>query len=359
MVSRRILHVVDHLVPASGVASVVISLIEGVRDFTHDVAVYGMCDPSIGQKIINQGGNVYKLPGITSKFGILFAREFIILLQNVPYRIVHGHLLNSAFVYMRIAKWLKVPGRIIHVHSTLGADTHFKRIRNKVLTCGITKLANCNVAVSVDAAKYAFGKKHSHVVSNGISTSRFRYNPDVRQEIREELGVRKDVLCVGNVARFTKLKNHTFLLDVFMKMCMQSNCILMLVGEGPQEVEIMNLVSAMGLSDYVKFLGARNDVERLYQAFDVFLLPSLAEGFGLAALEAQCAGLGCVVSDQTPITVGCSNRIKFISLNDTGTWAETALSMAKLQRIDGSKSVRDAKLDDKTMCDEILKIYQE
>jgi len=358
--SRRVLHVIDHLVPASGVASVVMLLVKGIRDFIQDVAIYGECDSLMKQEVIECGGRVYKLPDVTQQFGTPFAKSFSALLEDASYDVIHGHLLNSAFIYLRIAKRLNVLGRIIHIHSALGADTLIKRIRNKVLSKGVNRLASCKIAVSAEAARYAFGKDYAdvHIMGNGVDTSRFKYNLEVRQQVRKELEIAEDVLCVGNVARFVKLKNHIVLLDVFKEMRLRTNSILVLVGEGVLEKKIKALVQAAGLSDYVRFLGTRHDVDRLYQAFDIFLLPSLSEGFGLAAAEAQCAGLGCVVSEHVPVTVKCSDRVRFLPLDDSKVWADTAISLAQQIRHDGSANVQMAGLGTETTCNEILCLYQ-
>ena len=358
---NRVLHVVDHLIPASGVASVVMHLVNGVPEFTQDIAVYGECDKIIEQTVINCGGEVHPLPDVTLQLGKPFSKAYSELLQRVPYTIIHGHLMNSAFIYLREAKRVKIPGRIIHAHSALGADTFVKRVRNKVLSMGVDRWANSMVAVSNEATHHAYGKKSGRVniCENGIDVNRFKFDEVVRQQVRSELGIANDVLCVGHVGRFAGLKNHTFLLDVFRAMSVHTHCLLLLVGEGYLEDEIKGMVQVAGLEECVKFMGVKRDVERMYQAFDVFLLPSHSEGFGLAAVEAQCAGLGCVVSEYVPRVVECSKRIRFLPLGDSELWAETALELAKQDRGDGSEMVRCAGLDTESMCNKFLHIYKQ
>jgi len=361
MNNNRVLHVLDKLTPDSGVASVVMMLVNGIKEFAQDIAVYGGCDPLMKKEVIAHGGNVYVLPNITQRLGHSYAKAFSALLQeNPPYGVVHGHLLNSAFIYQQEASRKKVPKRIIHAHSALNADALVKRIRNNILSVGISRWVNTYVAVSAKAAQFAFGKrnKNVHIVNNGISTSQHSYNKLERKKIREELGLADDVICVGHVGRFSALKNHMFLLDVYKVMRAHANCMLVLVGDGPLVENAKSAVHIAGLSDYVKFLGTRHDVNKLYQAFDVFLLPSLSEGFGLVAVEAQCAGLGCVVSEHVPTTVSCSNRIRFLPLNDVNVWAKASLDMIQHNRVDGADGVLSAELDAETMCDKILEIYQ-
>lgn len=360
----RVLHVLDHLTPASGVASVVMNCVTGITKIRQDLAIYGKCDPDMCRAVEICGGKVYKLPDVTTTFGKPFSSAFAKLLKEQQYSVIHGHLLNSAFMYLRIAKKLGIPHRIIHAHNPVSADSTAKKIRNDILALGLPFWANKYIAVSEATAINIFGKMIKTVpdisiIQNGIDSSRFRFDPDSRKEVRQELCLSDDVLCVGHIGRFAKQKNHSFLLDVFDKMRKKANCVLILVGDGPLEDLIKEKAQAMGMSERIKFLGKRNDTEHLYQSFDVFLLPSLFEGFGLVAVEAQCAGLGCLVSDCVPRIVECSNNIHFLSLENAELWADTALNMATMLRTDGSTAIKSANLDISTMCDNVLKFYEQ
>ena len=402
----RVLHVVDQLVASSGVASIVMQCITGIAHIRQDVALYGRCDGDMGDVVRDCGGSVYMLPAITQSFGRSFGKAFSRLLQTNEYSIIHGHLVNSAFIYMREAKraggsvygsgrrsvcgsvcgsagaTTGAPRRIIHAHSAASADTLPKRLRNDILSHGLSLWADAFIAVSDEAARNAFARRHVEpdkvtVIYNGIDCERFRFDPAVRAQTRQELGLGGDITCVGCVARFTELKNHKFLLDVFLEMKKKAECVLVLVGEGKTRRAIAKRVADAGVSGSVLFIEARKDIERLYQAFDVFMLPSIREGFGLAALEAQCAGVGCVVSESVPRVIACSvgggsggsgggasgsgnggSGIQFLPLGDKVQWSDTALAIAGRYRSDGSANVIAAKLDNNSMCDRILTVYE-
>jgi len=356
----RVLHILDHLSPASGVASVVMNYVIGIPKIKQDIAIYGQCDAAMRAQIEACGGKIYKLPDVTKSFGRHFSEELSKLLRTGPHTIIHGHLINSAFIYLCLAKKAGVPHRIIHSHSSVSADVFYKKIRNNMLAKLIPPYATDYIAVSELAAQNAFGKSlmNLSIIHNGIDTNRFSFNPDVRREVRQELGLSEETLCVGHVARLVGLKNQEFLLNVFQKMHDRENCTLIIAGDGPMEGLLKEHVKAMGLADNVQFLGQRNDAHRLYQAFDVFLLPSLSEGFGLSVVEAQCAGLPCVVSEHVPQTVKCSANIRFLPLGNAQIWADTALGMSKIPRKDGADAVTSAKLDSGAMCDKVKNIYQ-
>ena len=265
----RVLHVIDVLTPGSGVANVVMNCVAGIPQFKQDVAIYEQCSAEMEETIEIHGGRVYRLPDITKTLGKHFRKAFSQLLQKQPYTIVHGYLLNSAFIYLQEAKRLGVPHRIIHAHSVVGADILAKRVRNSILSVGISCWANEYISVSKAAGQSVFGRnrKDVSIIRNGIDCARFRYNPEVRREVRLELGLADDVIDVGNLARFAGLKNHNFLIEVFRDMHKRTKCTLILVGQGSLEGDIKTRIKSTRLSDCVQFLGARQDVERIVSSF--------------------------------------------------------------------------------------------
>jgi glycosyltransferase involved in cell wall biosynthesis len=306
-----------------------------------------------------RGGKIYHLPDIKISLGQSFYRSFSQLLWEHPYSIVHGHLLNSAFLYLGEAKRQKIPHRIIHTHNTVSGDRVLKRLRNNVLASGIPLWANHFLACSSLAARNMFHGKSNEatIIHNGIDVSRFHYNSDVRQETRKELHIPDNVLCIGNVARFTPQKNHDFLLRIFEIVHKKTDSVLVLVGSGPLEESIIKKARARGIFEFSRFLGPRVDVARLYQAFDIFLLPSIFEGFGIVAVEAQCSGLPSIVSDRVPKEITCSNNIMFLPLDNIELWVDTALKLAGKARVDGSSGVMKAGLDIVSMGTQLKNVY--
>jgi len=358
--NHRVLHVLDALTPDSGVANIIVACVSGISSIAQDVVVYGKSTKDMENTITSNNGTVYKLPHITKAFGKKFADEFSQLLKDKHFTIVHGHLLNSAFIYLKEAQRQNIKGRIIHAHSTFGADTFIKRIRNKALTQIAISAATDKIAVSMPAGKNAFGVNQQDVliIGNGIDTKRFKHDVHTREQVREELGLDGNTICVGHVGRFAGLKNHSFLINVFRIMKSNINCKLLLVGDGTLKPQIERLVEEQGLSEHVLFLGIRSDVERFYQVFDVFLLPSSSEGFGLSAVEAQCSGLGCVVSENVPAIIGCSDGISFLSLKSEEEWANCAIKKARKPRSCGENAVIESGLDIGTMCENFSHLYE-
>ena len=147
------------------------------------------------------------------------------------------------------------------------------------------------------AGRWLFGDKaydsgKVYLLNNAIDLDKFKYNESLRKEKRKELGIGEDTLVIGHIGRFVAQKNHTFLIDIFNELHKKNhNSLLLLVGQGPLKEEIENKVKELKLNDSVRFLGQRNDANELYQAFDVFCLPSLYEGLPVVGVEAQATGL--------------------------------------------------------------------
>ena len=179
-------------------------------------------------------------------------------------------------------------------------------------------------ACSDYAGRWLFGARASfEVVQNAIDVKRFAYNDEVRREVRASLGIADQCLVVGHVGRFAVQKNHRFLIDVFERLQRDRNAVLVLIGNGCQEKEVRSLVQQKHLDDSVLFLGFREDVERFYQAFDVFALPSHYEGLGIVNIEAQAAGLPCVVSDKVTRESDVSGSVVYLPADDPALWAKT------------------------------------
>ena len=135
------------------------------------------------------------------------------------------------------------------------------------------------------------------MLNNGIIFDKFVYNVEERQKIREKLNLNQSTKVIGNIGRFSTQKNHVFMIrlfDAFHKLVPDSK--LLLVGVGELMDATKKHVEKLGLTDAVIFAGFRNDTYRFYQAFDLFLMPSLYEGLPFVGIEAQTSGLPLKIS---------------------------------------------------------------
>jgi len=203
-----------------------------------------------------------------------------------------------------LAAWLAgIPVRICHNHSTAHIGEGKKTILKYLLRPFAKIFATDYFACGETAGCWIYGnrcfrKGKIHIMPNAIDVRKFVFAPRSRQNVREGLGIGNGTFVVGHVGRFVYSKNHTFLIHIFRafhRICPDS--VLLLIREGELLPDIGEQVKTLGLTENVRFLGVRDDVNELFSAMDAFCLPSFYEGFPAVLIEAQANGLPCVISD--------------------------------------------------------------
>lgn len=246
-----------------------------------------------------------------------------------------------------------IPVRIAHCHNPQNMDKsvigHVQGFLHRVNQHSLSRYANVLWACSMESAKWACPAMDlpCEVIPNAIDAQMFRFSEQVRREVREQYGL-EDCLVVGHVGRLQYQKNQTFLLDAFRHLHeREEKARLVLVGDGPDLTELEAKAVTLGIEREVLFLGNRDDVNRLLQAFDLFVMPSHFEGFGMAALEAQAAGLPCLLSASVPRETKLTRNVEFIPAEDPAIWAEHMLNMLERHEIrrDEAQTIADAGYD--------------
>jgi glycosyltransferase involved in cell wall biosynthesis len=255
------------------------------------------------EEIRNLGGDIFLCP--YSSNPLIYGKNFKnVLRREGPFDIVHSHMGMGGF-HAWWAYQAGVPVRIVHSHTddrelkNAGLQKKIGVIISKQL---MYRYASAGIAVSRIASQ-RFGKKFSsddrwQVLYCGIDLTRYEIRGRA-QQLRLDLGIPMDSLVVGHVGRFNLPKNHNFLLDIFKKIIqLEPKAMLLLIGDGELRFKIKNKTKFLGLEKNIIFTGVRKDVEKIMTGvMDVFLLPSLYEGLPLVLLEAQAAGLPCIISE--------------------------------------------------------------
>lgn len=328
----KVLHILDHLTDGSGVSRVVSNYIKWQDDplTKQDVAVYGKIDLDLLKTVRDKGGQVYALPPVSIADFRSYQTAFSQLIRDRDYDVVHGHIANAGFLYLPLAKKANIPLRIIHAHNAAGSDVLWKRLRNRFFEIPLPCWANCLVACSDKAADYLFtsnkARESVFFLPNAIDTEVFRFQATMREHIRSKWGVSEDTVCIGHIGRFVPQKNHFFLIEAFdqyHRHCRNSR--LFLIGEGPLEMKIRRQIKDRRLIDHVVLLGKQENTSQFYQGFDLFWLPSCFEGLPLVAVEAQSAGLPCLLSDKITKMAALTSATQFASIENAEDWAETAI----------------------------------
>ena len=262
--------------------------------------------------------------------GFAYIRSLWKILKEGKYQVVHAQRGSRSFFVLFLAWAARVPVRIAHSHLAFEPDTsivkHLKTVVFKRL-CRI--FATDLFACGDDAARFMWGTDNPekvHKMTNAIDTKRFQKALDKRDEIRRKLGI-ANKFVLGTVARIDIQKNPMYLLNVAHSV-MQSgkNAVLLYVGSGPMAEEVRKRAHELGLDDFVRFLGVREDIPELLAAMDLFLLPSVFEGLPVTLIETQASGLPALVSDRVTREMDKAGLIRFLPLDeDVSCWTNAIL----------------------------------
>lgn len=281
-------------------------------------------------EIEKMGGHVYKLSFREDLNLLKFQKDLAdFFRQHHEYKIVHCHAYTIGYFCLKAAKKAGVPVRIAHSHSN--AAVHdiklpLKLIMQKLFTRYATDLFAC----SEEAGRFAFKERHFEIVQNAIDSQKFIADNDLKRKIRCELRL-ENKYVVGHVGRMQPEKNHDFLIEIFNIIKQKRmDAELILVGTGPLENKIREMVIKKNLSESVHFLGNRKDMNKVYQAMDVLVFPSLFEGLGIVVIEAQAAGVPVVCSEGLPPETDITPIYRKMQLSDGAEkWADMVLEMSQ------------------------------
>lgn len=299
-----------------------------------DFLVHRQEEAAYDKEILSLGGHIYRMP-VLNPFSKAYFSSLDSFFKKHRYNIVHSHLDCMSAYPLKIAQKNGVSVRIAHSHNK-SQDKNLKypiKLLSKRL---IPKYATHLFACGKEAGYWMFNGKPYTILNNAIDAQMYTYNEQIRNEVREELNLTNDNFVIGHVGRFNPQKNHGFIIDVFNAVYKRDeNARLVLVGSGDGQQAIEDKVKRLGLSDAVLFLGSRGDVNRVLQAMDVFLFPSLYEGLPLSIIEAQAAGLPCIISDNVPDECIKTDRVFRYSLGEPADfWADKIFEALKISKKD-------------------------
>ena len=314
-------------------------------------------------EIESMGGRIFRSPGLNPlKFFKYKKFMFELFKENPDIKIMHSHNGEFAFQSLYSAYKYGIKTRICHAHNTR-IEPNFKKPLKLLYKTQLKKVANNYWGCGVDAVRFYFGDKvikdnNYFVLHNAIDVDKFKYDENLRNKIREDMGL-TGKFVIGNVGRFMEQKNHPFILDLF-KVIIEKNkdVILLLIGDGELQERMMQKADSLGISNNVRFMGNIGNVNEIYQAMDIFLLPSLFEGLPVVGIEAQNAGLKCFFSDVITKEVALTDNVKYLSLNDSlDNWANEILSVQNYERKDMSLEIIKAGYSIKDEAKKLQDIY--
>ena len=361
----RILHVLTAMNRA-GTETMLMNLYRAVdRDkiqFDFAVTTTEHCD--YDDEIVTLGGKIIHYPLYTGKNHFTYKKWWVDFFQSRPeYKIVHGHIGSTASIYLKIAKQYGCY-TIAHSHSTSGGFG-IKKLLFDTYSFPTRYISDYFIGCSTEALVARYGKtvagnrKISTVLPNGIDVAKYAFSESVRTQVCNELGIRNGTLVVGTAGRLIPPKNPLFILEILHALHKTfKNFVFLWAGTGEMKDEIDAKVKEYHLEDNVMLLGVREDVPRILQALNVFILPSKFEGLPVVGVEVQAAGVPMLCSDKVSPEVKMSKCVTFLPIDSTEPWVEGILREIEFRRIeDAPADVIKAGYDIKATSQWLTELY--
>jgi len=342
---KRVLHVAGGM-DRGGAESMIMNVYRNVDrhrvQFDFLVFTANRCD--YDDEINALGGRIFRMNPMNFTRPMRTVRAFYNLInEHGPFQAVHAHTLFNIGWIMLCSRWAKIHIRIAHSHSTKDtlSDSVLRRAYQRFMRIIILLNSTSIVACGRDAGEFLFGKrfsKYGNVVPNAIDVASYQSaSPDSVEALSKALKIELDMIVIGQVGTFKRVKNHPHTLMVAKKLLdLGVKFRVVLAGDGELRSALQSYVTEYGLNGYVDFLGLRSDIPVVLRLLDILVMPSLYEGLPVALVEAQAAGIPCLVSSRvTPEADLGTGLIEYLNLNDLDLWIDRIRKLGK-RSIDSS-----------------------
>lgn len=324
----------------------------------------------IDDDINSLGGRIYRISPLSIKFlGLLKHIKEVnaFFAENKDVDVVHIHG-NTAISLLDalIVKKNGVKTIIGHSHNN-GANKPIDKIKHCICKVMIANCFTNRMACSQSAWNWMyFGKmnpKTDFIVKNGIDITKYEFDSDKRKQMRKSLDISEEEYVIGCVGRLNIQKNHLFLLESFSKVSKNVKDVkLLLVGEGELRPQIEKKIKELGLQKKVILTGSVENTADYYNTMDLYVMPSIYEGFGIVLIEAQANGLPCIVSDAISPEAKVSKHIKVFMLKD-GSDVLGDIICEEIQennhtRFDNISDLEKAGFDIKNSAEALINVYR-
>ena len=365
----KVLHIMSSLNSSGGIPAIVKNYLEELdtEKFSFDIAFYAESKFNLAEYFSTKKVGLYKF----DKLNFTNAKKVVEQLKNIMIttncQIVH---LNIPTLHRFVKKAIKEIKKESNVEIKLIINSHIAKLSNSFVnrldnTCmlmGINKNTDKILACSKLSGKKFFGKNfiaNGEVLYNAIDIQKFKKEENEKtKKLKENLGLKEEIVYC-HVGRICKEKNQTFIVDIFNEIIKkQPNSILLFIGSGEQDfiLQLQRKIDSLGLTQKIRFLGSREDVNVLLNISHALIFPSLAEGLGLVLIEAQVSKTLCFASSVCPEESNISNLITYLPLSKSAEyWANTILSTQYPKKIE----VKSDKYDIKKQIKTLQKIYED
>ncbi len=329
--SVRILHNLGSL-NVGGAETMVMNIYRNInrKRFQFDFAVFGDEKGVFEDEAVALGANIFHMTKRSESFRRSIS-DFYGIVKAGAYKAVHFHTQN-AFITCIMALTAKIAGaKTIVVHSHSASDWRSKPlvVLHKLFRPLLRLLTTTKLSCGEAAAEWLFGSKRGvQIIPLPVDCDKFLYSARLRKSLRDSNGINEETLVFSHIGRFSDVKNHDYLIDVFKEIVkVHPDSILLLMGDGELKAQTEAKVKTIGLSEKVVFCGNISNVYEKLIMSDAFLFPSKYEGFPTAVLEAQATGLPCFISDAITESIKRTSLVRRLPIEDGAkTWADCVLN---------------------------------
>lgn len=352
---KKVLHIVGTM-NLGGQEAFIMNLYRNIdrSKVQFDFVVHSKEEGAYEEEIKKLGGKIYRITPI-SKNVVKHCTEMKKILKNESYVAIHRHTSTALVaIDLIIAKFLGVKKRIAHSHNTSTENAKIHKMFRPILNATV----NIKLACGEEAGEWLFGKRQEFIiVNNGIDIEKYKFNEKIRNDEIKKLNL-DNAKVIGHIGRFSKQKNHDFLIDMFNEIIKKDKHFsLLLIGDGELKEKIQRKVKELNIEKNVKFLGARKDVNKILNAIDIIAFPSLYEGLPVTLIEAQTNGIPIIMSNTISNKVIYNDNILVENLENKETWVEKIVGNELKRTKISNKLIQE--YDIKKIAKKMEKIYLE
>ena len=320
-----------------------------------DFLVHYLKNDDYRKEIEELGGRIFILDRLNFINPLKYIKDLDKILEDhKEISILHCHFRGTEAIILKEAKKHGLM-TISHNHGPQNYSK-FKSFIRRIFKKDVLKYSDIKLACSDQVGADFFGKDAYIKINNGIDLGKYKFNDEIRQKIRKDLNISNNYVLI-NVGSLTEIKNQEFLIRLMPGLVKENPSIkLVLAGDGDLRMDLENLSKDLGVSDKVVFLGTSNRVNELLMGGDLFLFPSLREGLGIAAIEAQASGLKSILSTNVPSEVNVTDKLIFLDF-DEKKWIQEIIKNKNYKRKDDSEQIKDAGYDIKLSALDLSFLY--
>lgn len=318
--------------------------------------------------VIKSGGIIHKTDKDKYKNKFKRVKEYKKFIYNLckeyHFTAVHVHACSPlAYISCKTSKKAGVKTVILHSHAS---DVDSQKLLAKIFMKKSAKWSDYHFACGVKAGEWMFGKHFfnlpgSYIINNAFNTSLFEFNEAKRDEIRKLLNINENQFVIGMVSRLSYVKNHAFIISIMRQiLSIDQNIKLLIVGNGPELVNIKKLIDSNNLVDNVILVGEQSNIADYLSSFDCYVMPSFNEGLPTSAIEAQTSGLSCILSDSIDHNCDVTGNVKFLNINEPNLWIDEIINIKNKESYDRKiyvNKVKQANYDISDLVKFISRIY--